>query len=72
MRAAQIEFQALDAGIGRGSVLFDKVPPAFDVWMSHFDSIRLAPEGFRVTASTDEVPVAALEDGLRRTWEEFR
>src|SRR5579864_6424074 len=29
----------LDAGPGVGSLLFAKVPAAFDVWMSHFDSI---------------------------------
>jgi GMP synthase (glutamine-hydrolysing) len=36
--------------------------------MSHGDSIVGAPAGFRVTATTDEVPVAALEDGDRRVY----
>jgi GMP synthase (glutamine-hydrolysing) len=36
------------------------------VWMSHFDSIVAAPEGFGVTASTPEAPVAALEHPARR------
>src|SRR3954454_24399025 len=58
----------LDASSGRGSALFGKVPPSFDVWMSHFDSIRVAPDGFKVTAITDEVPVAALEDSGRRIY----
>src|SRR3954447_7351210 len=43
---------ALDAGAAMGSLLFEKVPPAFDVWMSHFDSNKTAPAGFRVTAAT--------------------
>ena len=47
------------------SVLFAGVPPSFDVWMSHFDAIGVAPEGFRATASTADVPVAALEDPTR-------
>jgi GMP synthase (glutamine-hydrolysing) len=34
--------------------------------MSHFDSIHTAPPGFDVTASTAEVPVAALESVDRR------
>ena len=38
------------------------VPPAFDVWMSHFDAIVSAPAGFRATAATADAPVAALED----------
>src|SRR3954454_23537992 len=58
----------LDASSGMGSVLFEKVPASFDVWMSHFDSIRSAPDGFNVTAVTDEVPVAALEDSGRRIY----
>ncbi len=36
------------------------------VWMSHFDSITSAPEGFRVTASSPEAPVAAMEHVERR------
>ena len=47
------------------SVLFGAVPPAFDVWMSHFDAIVSAPSGFRATAATAAVPVAALEDPAR-------
>ncbi|MGI8750859.1 MAG: glutamine-hydrolyzing GMP synthase [Acidimicrobiales bacterium] len=47
------------------SVLFADVPPTFDVWMSHFDGIVAAPPGFRSTASTLDVPVAALEDTAR-------
>jgi GMP synthase (glutamine-hydrolysing) len=50
------------------SVLFSAVPPHFDVWMSHFDHIDRAPAGFRVTASTPDSPVAALEDPGRATY----
>lgn len=31
------------------------------VWMSHFDAIVAAPEGFAVTASTPDAPVAVME-----------
>jgi GMP synthase (glutamine-hydrolysing) len=47
------------------SVLFGSVPPTFDVWMSHFDGIVSAPAGFRATAATADVAVAALEDPSR-------
>jgi GMP synthase (glutamine-hydrolysing) len=47
------------------SALFGAVPPAFDVWMSHFDAIVSAPAGFRATAATPDSPVAALEDAGR-------
>ena len=36
------------------------------VWMSHFDSIATPPDGFVVTASTPQAPVAALEDSAQR------
>jgi GMP synthase (glutamine-hydrolysing) len=50
------------------SVLFDAVPPSFDVWMSHFDAVVQAPPGFRATAFTPDAPVAALEDPSRRIY----
>ncbi len=42
--------------VGGGSRLFAGLPSEQDVWMSHFDSIVAAPEGFRVTASTPRRP----------------
>ncbi|MCB9373864.1 MAG: glutamine-hydrolyzing GMP synthase [Microthrixaceae bacterium] len=48
-------------------VLLHEYPPAtHDVWMSHFDSIVAAPDGFTVTARTADVPAAAFEDADRR------
>ena len=48
---------------GSASVLLNGDQP---VWMSHFDSIVRAPEGFSVTARTADVAVAVLEDRSRR------
>ncbi|HLY82256.1 MAG TPA: glutamine-hydrolyzing GMP synthase [Acidimicrobiales bacterium] len=59
---------ALASSGGPPSVIFSKVPPAFDVWMSHSDSITTVPPGFRATASTSDVPVAALEDRSRQVY----
>ncbi|MFI7637787.1 glutamine-hydrolyzing GMP synthase [Nonomuraea sp. NPDC049400] len=42
-------------------VIFAGLPAAQTVWMSHGDSVAAAPEGFTVTASTRETPVAAFE-----------
>ena len=49
---------------GESSVLLE--PEHQVVWMSHFDSIVRPPQGFRVTASTPEAPVAVLEHVERR------
>jgi GMP synthase (glutamine-hydrolysing) len=59
------EYGRTDLAVTGSSVLFAEQPPNQVVWMSHGDSIVAAPEGFRVTACTDGVPVAALEDRER-------
>ncbi len=41
-------------------------PSRQPVWMSHFDSIVAAPDGFTVTGRTADAPVAALEDAKHR------
>lgn len=46
--------------------LFREMPDEQNVWMSHFDSIAEVPDGFAVTAKTDSIPVAALENEDRR------
>jgi len=50
-----------------GGVLFGVETPADQqVWMSHFDTITRAPEGFTVTATTPDTPAAAFESRERR------
>jgi GMP synthase (glutamine-hydrolysing) len=81
---AQLIAQQLGGTVGRGmrgeygraklrreaaSVLLpDEAPDVHDVWMSHFDAITRAPDGFTATASTDDAPVAVLEDDPRRLY----
>ena len=45
-----------------GSKLFQDVPAESIVWMSHTDRIEQLPQGFEITASTDNCPVAAMEN----------
>ncbi|HEY8011163.1 MAG TPA: glutamine-hydrolyzing GMP synthase [Rudaea sp.] len=40
--------------------------PAFSVWMSHGDRVTAIPPGFVVTASTSDLPIAAMVDEARR------
>ena len=81
---AQLIAQQLGGTVGRGmrgeygraklrreaaSVLIpDDAPDVHDVWMSHFDAITTAPDGFTATASTDDAPVAVLEDDARKLY----
>ena len=50
----------------QGGTLLRDLPADLPVWMSHGDSVALAPEGFAVTASTPGAPVAAFEDVAAR------
>ncbi|MEU8658448.1 glutamine-hydrolyzing GMP synthase [Actinoplanes philippinensis] len=45
-----------------GGALLRELPADLPVWMSHGDSVAVAPDGFTVTASTPGAPVAAFED----------
>ena len=47
------------------SVIFADLPDSLSVWMSHGDSVSVAPAGFAVTASSAGAPVAAFEDVAR-------
>lgn len=48
------------------ATLFAALPAAQQVWMSHGDHVEELPAGFRVTASTPTLPVAAFESDDRR------
>jgi GMP synthase (glutamine-hydrolysing) len=47
------------------SVVLRDMPATDTVWMSHGDAVTRTPEGFRVTAATDQIPVAGMEDPER-------
>jgi GMP synthase (glutamine-hydrolysing) len=44
------------------------IEPGAQVWMSHGDTITSLPEGFKIIASTDDVPCAAFRGGDRKIW----
>ena len=60
------EYGHTPATVEPDTVLFAGQPAEQSVWMSHGDSVTVAPEGMRVTASTPGAPVAAFEDPQRR------
>ena len=61
---ADLECADLDND-GRSLLFGDDAPDRQVVWMSHFDTITRAPEGFRVVASTPDTPAAAFESTER-------
>lgn len=65
-RTGTREYGHTEAAVAGDSCLFAGTPEEQIVWMSHGDAVQGAPEGFTVTASTAETPVAAFEDRGRR------
>ena len=45
--------------------LLQDLAPEEQVWMSHGDAVTRAPEGFRVTSRTEQIPIASMEDPQR-------
>ncbi len=76
LMAQQLGGEVANTGIGeygrttmtrRGpSVLMDEWPASVTCWMSHGDAISTPPDGFVVTGSSPEGPVAVMEDVARR------
>ncbi len=64
-RTGTAEYGATALSVRDPGTLFAGLPPAASVWMSHRDSVRSAPDGFRVTAATEATPVAAFEHPAR-------
>ncbi len=64
-RTGTREYGHTEATVDSSSCLFSGTPLEQAVWMSHGDAVQAAPEGFAVTASTAETPVAAFENRER-------
>lgn len=60
--ASQREYGKIELEIKKDDQLFQNVENGSTCWMSHFDYIETAPEGFEITASTASTPVAAMRN----------
>ena len=61
------EFGGTPLSVTSAGMLFDGLPEAQDVWMSHGDCVSVAPDGFTVTASSAGAPVAGFENIATRS-----
>jgi GMP synthase (glutamine-hydrolysing) len=60
-RTGLSEFGRTPLALTSTSRVFGDLEKEFSVWMSHGDSVAIAPPGFTVTASTAGAPIAAFE-----------
>ncbi len=61
-RASVREYGKSQLTVDNSSVLFSNVAKESICWMSHFDYISKVADGFRITATTKDCPVAACEN----------
>jgi GMP synthase (glutamine-hydrolysing) len=64
--APQREFGLATISITQTQPMFTSLPAQLRVWASHGDFVARAPEGFTVTATSANAPVAAMADPDRR------
>jgi GMP synthase (glutamine-hydrolysing) len=56
---------------GKRDPMFVGLPERFPVWMSHGDTVTRLPDGFKVAATSDNSPVAAMADESGRIGIQF-
>ena len=65
---ASREYGHTETGFDTSSELFNAVPNQSVVWMSHGDSVKMLPSGFRACAQSAGCPFAAFENPDRRIY----
>ena len=67
-RASSREYGRVKLNINdREGILVD-IPDNTKCWMSHTDFIEIAPEGFKITATTESCPVAAMSNSEKKLY----
>ncbi|MEY7999755.1 glutamine-hydrolyzing GMP synthase [Clostridium sp. Mt-5] len=66
--AAVREYGKANVTLDNSSVLFSGIDKEQSCWMSHTDVVSRAPEGFKVIATTDECPVAAVGNDSKKIY----
>ncbi|MDR2676820.1 MAG: glutamine-hydrolyzing GMP synthase [Endomicrobium sp.] len=62
------EFGIASVNIDFNSFLFDGLNRKEILWMSHCDKLSKVPKGFKITASTDSSPYAAMENIVKKIY----
>jgi GMP synthase (glutamine-hydrolysing) len=61
-RANKREYGKTSLSVNEDSLLFKNINQSSVCWMSHTDFIEIEPPCFQITGSTEDCPVAAMED----------
>jgi len=67
-RASSREYGRVKLNINDRKGIFEQIPDDTKCWMSHTDFIEIAPEGFKITATTESCPVAAMANTEKKLY----
>lgn len=67
-RTHMAEYGGTSVSVREPGLLFAELPSEMSCWMSHGDSVIEVPKGFCVTAASEGLPVAAMEDRQARLY----
>ncbi|MFT8709939.1 MAG: glutamine-hydrolyzing GMP synthase [Sporolactobacillus sp.] len=67
-RATHREYGKAEINANVDNPLFKGLPEAQTVWMSHGDRVKTLPEGFKIEASSDSCPVAAMANAAKKVY----
>ena len=66
--APKSEYGKIEINVDNNSLLFKNVDKKTIVWMSHTDYVSKTPAGFKITASSNTCPVAAMENEEKKIY----
>jgi GMP synthase (glutamine-hydrolysing) len=67
-QAQKREYGFAELTILKSNELFKDIESSTQCWMSHGDSIKKQPTGFRVSAATDNTPIAAMDHAKKKLY----
>ncbi|MFZ5966909.1 MAG: glutamine-hydrolyzing GMP synthase [Bacillota bacterium] len=67
-RASSREYGRVELNIKDGEGILYNISNQTKCWMSHTDFIEIPPQGFEVTATTDNCPVAAMKNSSKKLY----
>lgn len=67
-KASSREYGRVKLDIKDHEGIFEDISTGTKCWMSHTDFIEIAPEGFEVTATTENCPVAAMKNSQKKLY----
>ncbi|MFT8309952.1 MAG: glutamine-hydrolyzing GMP synthase [Sporolactobacillus sp.] len=67
-RATHREYGKAEITANTDNALFSSLPETQTVWMSHGDRVKTLPEGFKIEASSESCPVAAMANDAKKVY----